>query len=359
MLALCETWLKPNVPNRLLNIDGYKIYRCDRSEARGLAKGRGGVALLIRDGYRVEVLKTPVTGAHSSNLEVLWTKVSIGKCRAMLCASVYRVPTNTSVQVSADLEDLECQVQYMLASYAGATLIIAGDLNCCLLKSMANSPGERLRELLTKYGMTVANSQSPTYRPAGTLLDIIAVSCPGEKLRAGVTRCHYGTPHDYTRIILRCSGKTRLSGPVVRRRRLERIDINGFNRLLSDTDWSPVFRSQQTTDKWEAFRHIFLSQLDTVAPVARIQQRAPGSLPVSASTRDLMARRRQTLRPGGDRENYKEINRQCRAAARRDQEAHIERETWPRRGRAKSGEFSGQSSAARKKRRYQTQHQML
>ena len=79
VLALCETWLQPNVPNRLLNIDGYRLYRCDRPANCGLAKGHGGVALLIRDSCKVEVLKTPVTGVLNSNLEVLWSKIIVGK----------------------------------------------------------------------------------------------------------------------------------------------------------------------------------------------------------------------------------------------------------------------------------------
>ncbi|XP_043197602.1 uncharacterized protein LOC122368051 [Amphibalanus amphitrite] len=230
VLALCESWLTPSVPNRLLNIDGYRLYRCDRPDTRGLAKGRGGVALL------------------------------------------------------------------------------------------------RLRQLLTTYGLTISNNRHPTYRPAGSLLDIVAVSRPDYLLRAGVTRCHYGTPHDYTRAVLQCTGRTRVAGPVTQRRRLGRIDADSFNRQLNNIDWSPVFRTQLTASKWESFCDIFLGQLDTVAPVTRVQQRPPGSLLVSAPTRDLMARRRQALRPGGDRENYKELNRLCRAAVRKDQQAHINRE---------------------------------
>ena len=264
-----------------------------------------------------------MTGVSNSNIEVLWANVYVGKFRAILFASVYRVPSNTTAQVTADLEDLECQMQHMLANSAGASLVIAGDLNCCLLKCASNTPGGRLNSLLSTYGMSVGNTSHPTYRPAGSLLDILATNRPEQLLRAGVTRCHYGTPHDYTRVALRCAGRTRPAGPVVQRRRLGRIDTDSFNRLLSATDWSPVFRTQQTTEKWEEFRHIFLSQLDTVAPVTRVQLRAPGSLPVSASTRDLMSQRRHSLRPGGDRENYKQLNRQCRAAVRRDQEAHI------------------------------------
>ncbi|KAF0297867.1 hypothetical protein FJT64_004731 [Amphibalanus amphitrite] len=64
------------------------------------------------------------------------------------------------------------------------------------------------------------------------------------------------------------------------RRRLGRIDADGFNLLLANTDWSSVFRAQHTADKWEAHRQIFLGQLDTVAPVTRAQQRAKGSISV-------------------------------------------------------------------------------
>ena len=43
VLALCETWLSSNVPQRLLNIDGYQLVRCDRPVTSRLPRGRGGL----------------------------------------------------------------------------------------------------------------------------------------------------------------------------------------------------------------------------------------------------------------------------------------------------------------------------
>ena len=74
VLAICETWLSPKVPSRLLAISGYRLYRSDRRNDRGLARGHGGVALLVRDAYRVEVLPTPITGVQGSNIEVICGK---------------------------------------------------------------------------------------------------------------------------------------------------------------------------------------------------------------------------------------------------------------------------------------------
>ena len=48
VVALCETWLSPNVPQRLLTVDGYQLFRCDRPVTSGLPRGRGGVAVLAR-----------------------------------------------------------------------------------------------------------------------------------------------------------------------------------------------------------------------------------------------------------------------------------------------------------------------
>ena len=313
------------MPSRLLSISGYRLFRCDRPSERGLARGHGGVALLVRDAFRVEVLPTPATGVQSSNLEALWAKVSVGKCRRILFASVYRVPKNTSAQVAADLEDLESQLQHMLVSHPGATVVLAGDLNCSLLKPTADSPGQRLTRLLATYGLRIANTQQPTYRPANSLLDIVATNRPALAVRAGVTRCHYGTPHDFTRVVFRHGdGEKRQAGPVIQRRCLRRVDPGQFNVQLSVTDWSPVLLTQRPAEKWEEFRRIFLSQLNAVAPVTRMRLRQPGAPPVTDDTRQLLADRRRALLPGGQRDRYKELNRQCRAAVRRDQASHLQ-----------------------------------
>ena len=49
VLALAETRLTTNVPDRLLTVSGYKLYRSDRPSGSHLPKGKGGVAVLVRD----------------------------------------------------------------------------------------------------------------------------------------------------------------------------------------------------------------------------------------------------------------------------------------------------------------------
>ena len=237
VLMLSETWTTERTPDRMLNISGYRLVRRDRPRGSRLARGHGGVALYVRESFETEVLSTPVTGVRDSNLEMLWVTVRVGKCRRLLIGTAYRVPKNTGEQLTADLDDLEAQLQHMLVIHPGLTVVLGGDINCCMLKSdNNNSPGNRLRSLLDRHGLQICNTAVPTYRPAGSLLDILATNRSELVDRAGVTRCHYGTPHDYTRLALRLSEDRSRGGQAVRRRCLANVDKGQFNYQLLNAD---------------------------------------------------------------------------------------------------------------------------
>lgn len=325
ILALSECWLQPNIPDRLLTVNGYTLYRRDRPDSLKLPKGKGGVAVLVRNALRSELLPTPVTGINDSNLEIIWVRVHLGKGRSVLVASVYRVPVNTMHQKSSDLDDLEQQLQFMIAQHPRSTLLVCGDMNLCLLKAAREERNE-LEHRLSMYNIHVTNRTVPTYRPASSLLDIIATNRPDLIRRAGVTRCHYGGPHDFSRVILandKCPNQSNTSH--IYRRAIARVDPTEFNLQLRDTDWTTVYNAATSDDKWHAFQRIFIRELDVVAPMRRLRQRRMHATPVSADTQRLLQLRRGAL-SRNDRAEYVELNRLCRAATRRECVALYSRE---------------------------------
>ena len=318
VMALAETWLTPNVPDRLLTVSGYKLYRSDRPSGSHLPKGKGGVAVLVRDCYKCEQLKTPFTGDANSNLEIVWVLIHVSKHQSLLVASAYRVPSNTTRQVTADLESLENQIQFMLVNYPRSTLVVAGDFNCCLFKARESVRERLLPDLFETYGLSITNRDRPTYRPANSLLDVIATSRPDLVRRTGVTRCHFGGPHDFTRVILeRQATAGSADRPRVERRCFGRVDVAAFNRQLYECDWSGVFLRDGPDSKWRAFCELFIRQLDTVAPLRRVTVRPAATPPVSADTQELLRRRRAAL-TRGSRDDYRGVNRLCKAAIRAD-----------------------------------------
>ena len=88
ILGLCETWLRPSIPGRLLVLPGYRLYRADRPDGRGY----GGVALAARDGLSVTPLKVTTTAVPNSKLECLWTIARPDPRRQFICGTLYRPP---------------------------------------------------------------------------------------------------------------------------------------------------------------------------------------------------------------------------------------------------------------------------
>ena len=315
VMGLAETWLTANVPSRLLSVPGYKLYRADRPRSSGLPAGHGGVAILARETLEVTILPRPSTETQQqSNLEIIWAKIRMGKERQFIFSSAYRHPTNTVRQLSADMDDLNDQLNAMITLHPRMTVFLTGDFNACLLKTDL-TPGARLSEVLALNGLVPVNVRTPTYRPAGSLLDVIAINQPSRVIRSGVTRCHYGGPHDITRLLVRHGSRRPASADVtVRKRCLGRVNVDVFNDTLYHIDWNVVWTCETTTESWDTFCRVFLTALDTVAPLRRVRQPPPGAPLLTAATRDLLARRRCALtdKSALGRERYKDLNRQCR-----------------------------------------------
>ena len=198
VVALCETWLSPHVTQRLLTVDGYQLFRCDRPVTSGLPRGRGGVAVLARQCLSVQVIDVPVMGG-ASNSETIWTTVGNSTSRLLTLCSFYRHPTQTVAQIAADLDDLEHQIQYVLAAYPG-TVAIAGDHNLNQLKTSCVH-ARRFVDLLNVHEFRLCNASLPTYHPANSVIDAIAVRPASRVLRSGVTHCFF-SPHNFSRTIV-------------------------------------------------------------------------------------------------------------------------------------------------------------
>ena len=69
ILCLCETWITPSTPDRLLNITGYNLFRNDRPSNSRLSRGHGGVAVFVRDTLECHQIVTSNAANELSNLE--------------------------------------------------------------------------------------------------------------------------------------------------------------------------------------------------------------------------------------------------------------------------------------------------
>ena len=230
VISLSETWLKPATHNRLVPVPGYQLIRRDRPDGRGY----GGVAVLVRDSLETIVIDSPDRPTEGSRLESLWVQIRAGGRKVMLC-SLYRPPVQTSARVTADLDELERQVQHVLTRHSGL-IILTGDVNINLADN--SSATNRLRELLSTYSLQ-QHIRGPIYEPSGSTIDVICSN--SGVVRSGSLHCDF-SPHRWSRVIVtvpdyrpaQCSLSARC---------WRKLDVAEAGRLLQCADWSPVFES--------------------------------------------------------------------------------------------------------------------
>lgn len=118
LIAVSESWLKSNVTNSSVSIDGYKLYRNDRPRKRG-----GGVCFYVSNRIRVSKI---VSLSSSSRFEHLFIELLIAGCK-VLCGVVYNPDR------SNDVDEFEIALSTVVPLYDD--VIIMGDFNYDLLSS--------------------------------------------------------------------------------------------------------------------------------------------------------------------------------------------------------------------------------
>lgn len=109
-----ETWLKPEVNDSELFLDGYTIYRQDREYKSG-----GGVLLAVKQTLISQRITTEI------NTEAVFCKIQNGNKPPLIVGSVYR-PPNSPPNTNSEL----CQtIHNIVSKHKNASFLIGGDFN--------------------------------------------------------------------------------------------------------------------------------------------------------------------------------------------------------------------------------------
>jgi len=139
ILALSETWLKPNsLPATINSItpDGYTCMHVPRSEGRG-----GGVAFIYRSIFEFRILKYPMF----SSFELIVGKL-VCKSRSFIFANVYRPP---SVSINAFIDEFSSFLEEIGTN--PSDIFLSGDYNLRL--DEANAISARFLNLLDLFDL--------------------------------------------------------------------------------------------------------------------------------------------------------------------------------------------------------------
>ena len=144
--ALSETHLDSNVEDDLLNIEGYMVFRKDRS------RSGGGVLFYVRDYITVEVL----SALSIDGIETLWLQTHVNNNKQVIFGVCYRPPNQSSDEINFFLDALYASFDILNLDHPMCPVVFLGDFNdrCTNWNSRRNDSelGMRFYNLIHSFG---------------------------------------------------------------------------------------------------------------------------------------------------------------------------------------------------------------
>lgn len=165
IILLSESWLHTGINNKAISIDGYAVFRNDRSDGR---RG-GGVCIYCKKSLKVKVLST---SSKEFSCEFLFIEAKIHNLK-LLIGCIYNPPNCNN------MDDLFSEMERLCPQYQH--IVIGGDFNINILLQSNLARDHKYR--MDSLGLNFVNVSIPThFGGSPSLIDHLLVSCPDDIL---------------------------------------------------------------------------------------------------------------------------------------------------------------------------------
>ena len=257
ILGISETWLNGSVPNSMINIPQYDIYRHDRTRNSGKLTG-GGVCIYAHTKYNI--IAREDLSACTPDIEVIWVQLALKDTKPTYIGCVYRSPSGN---LEAALEFLEDQV-LEIKSKGTCDLVLLGDYNVNSLKSRSIEH-RKLTDFCKRHCLNQL-IKTPTYfqNAYNSSIDDILVSNKDYYYQYGTVAT--GTTDHLLIYTARKKLKVQPETCYIYGRTFSKFDPIMFQRDCIFTNWDEVLNSDDVNEAWDKFQHILQRLLDKHAP---------------------------------------------------------------------------------------------
>ena len=240
VVGVTETWAGQHIGDAEICVDGYDIFRTDRSTGQ-----RGGGTLLM---VKQELRASEAVFGDNSFSDQTWCRIETAGCRDFFLGICYRSPTDT-----AQSDENGRQLVELIGSMKGKSFMLMGDFNYPDIDwehfQCRSSDGQQFLDSVEDAFLT-QHVTGPTRHEA--LLDLIFTSEPD--MVEVVSDIGYLGASDHC--VLEWSlvvGVSRMVGGDVRRPDYRRADFEAIRTHLRDTDWKR-FLDGNAESMWNEFR---------------------------------------------------------------------------------------------------------
>ena len=248
ILCISETWLESSMPDRLINIDGFTLFRNDGG--RG-----GGTCIYVRS--NLKGTKVKISHPTCEGIQDVWVKVQLDKLPSIIVGAMYRHPHATS-----DSFDYIREILQELA-LENKSIFLLGDINDNILDRQS-----KLKKIVNvlNFSQMIDNPTRIT-NTSRTLIDVVITNSKEKVLSADVEACHV-SDHELISLIVNVS-KPKHETEIKTFRSLKEYSQETFCSILSDKkdSFDQILRTDDVIVQADIFTTNFISSLDSCAPV--------------------------------------------------------------------------------------------
>lgn len=281
IIAVSETFLKPNHPDTVVQISNFNVYRNDRKD-----RNCGGVAVFVKDSLKSRVLCYS-TSPYPINIhtpEYIILEIELRQMK-ILFACIYRPPKVGHMNL------FENDLFTHLFNYKYT--IIAGDMNARFGSESFET--ENILEMLTMCNLSRVPFGN-TFHTAKTdsNLDVIASNCPELLIKYGQSAAPGFSGHDLIYAVYSLSTPT-FHPRMITYRDFKNFNTDAFLEQAHSLPWHEIIMIPTIDEKVDLFNTMLLDLYDRHAPLRTTRATRP---PTPWMTNDIirMMRKRTKAR---------------------------------------------------------------
>lgn len=257
-ILLTETWLDETVFDSEINIHNYVIQRKDRN------RHGGGVCIYIRQ----DIAFNARPDFNHQELEGTFIDILLPKTKPILCGVLYRPPKQTNFY------DILESIFLSIPSLNESETVILGDFNTNCSSTGSCSLVNSLNSLCDMFSFKQIIKDFTRIASTSTTIDLILVTDPDKISQSGVIDCCI-SDHLMTFCTRKVTHAHIGKHNTVNVRSLKHYSKESFQQSLLGCDWTSVLYCDNVNDAWNNFKSVFISTMDSIAPVksVRIKQR--------------------------------------------------------------------------------------
>ena len=169
LMGLSESWLKKELPSKLLEINNYNVLRLDRKWLEnGINKKGGGVCVYVNKNLVYSESKYEALNISSKDIEIQWISINQPNMREIIIANLYRPPQGI-------IKEFCEKMNICLSSFLDNNkreFIIMGDFNINALNKNSEEMKD-LTNLMSSYGLKQFINQITRFGNSDNCLDHI------------------------------------------------------------------------------------------------------------------------------------------------------------------------------------------